>query len=72
MEATAREGTGEQVERSDEQEEHERALREDPLERARRDVVRVRADDGQAGIGFCYVGNAGGRIAVGVIGIAKP
>src|SRR5262245_56849843 len=30
-------------------------------------LVRVRADDGQAGIGFCYVGNAGGRIAQAVV-----
>lgn len=26
-------------------------------------LVRVRSDGGQAGIGFCYVGSAGGRIA---------
>jgi L-alanine-DL-glutamate epimerase-like enolase superfamily enzyme len=30
-------------------------------------LVRVRADDGRAGIGFCYVGSAGGRVAQTVV-----
>ena len=30
-------------------------------------LVRVRSDTGQAGIGFCYVGSAGGRIAQMVV-----
>ena len=30
-------------------------------------LVRVRSDGGQAGIGFCYVGSAGGRIAQTVV-----
>jgi L-alanine-DL-glutamate epimerase-like enolase superfamily enzyme len=30
-------------------------------------LVRVRADDGHAGIGFCYVGSAGGGIAHAVV-----
>jgi len=30
-------------------------------------LVRVRSEGGQAGIGFCYVGSAGGRIAQNVV-----
>ncbi len=30
-------------------------------------LVKVRADDGQAGVGFCYVGSAGGHIARAVV-----
>ena len=30
-------------------------------------LVRVRAEHGPAGIGFCYVGNAGGRIAQAIV-----
>jgi len=30
-------------------------------------LVRIRSDSAQAGIGFCYVGNAGGRIAQAMV-----
>ena len=36
-------------------------------------VVRIEADDGQVGVGFCYVGSAGGRLFVEAVqGLLAP